>query len=160
MKNPIVSRPPATPGSPYPLAAVLLAATLAVTSAACTGDTERSETATETGSPAAAAVVVPAEGQRFDPPVSADQIPEGAWYCDMGTVHFARQERGKSVCPVCKMALVEKKPAESPAAESDDGGADAEGGKAAVDAHTDAGQSAPTSRADADQRGSTFRAEC
>ena len=41
----------------------------------------------------------------------AARIPEGAWYCDMGKVHYARSEKGDGVCPLCKMQLTEKGPA-------------------------------------------------
>lgn len=46
------------------------------------------------------------EGTKFDPPVQPSQLPEGAWYCDMGTVHWAAMvtpEDGK--CPQCSMDL-------------------------------------------------------
>ena len=56
----------------------------------------------------AAEVEVPAEGRTFDPPVAIAQIPPGAWYCDMGTAHYARQNQGDGVCPVCSMALKKK----------------------------------------------------
>jgi glucose/arabinose dehydrogenase len=57
---------------------------------------------------AAALVEVSASGTNFDPPVQKAQIPEGAWYCDMGTVHFARTEEGDKTCPRCKMKLHHK----------------------------------------------------
>jgi hypothetical protein len=44
-------------------------------------------------------------GTRFDPPVQPSQIPPGAWYCDMGTVHYARLDRGNGRCPECGMPL-------------------------------------------------------
>lgn len=56
----------------------------------------------------AGAMVAPtAAGQKLDPAVSKAQIPAGAWFCDMGTVHFARADRGDGTCPVCHMKLVE-----------------------------------------------------
>jgi hypothetical protein len=55
------------------------------------------------------AIEVPAQGKKFDPPVKADPLPAGAWYCDMGTVHYARMEKGDGTCPVCKMDLKQKK---------------------------------------------------
>ena len=48
------------------------------------------------------------EGKKFDPPVKSEALPDGAWYCDMGTVHYARSEMGDHTCPVCKMKLKEK----------------------------------------------------
>lgn len=50
-------------------------------------------------------VVVAAAGTSFDPPVEKSQIPEGAYICDMGTVHFARMEKGDGKCPECGMML-------------------------------------------------------
>jgi hypothetical protein len=54
-------------------------------------------------------VEVPAEGKKFDPPVRAQQLPAGAWYCDMGTVHWAQMNEANHVCPFCKMDLKQKK---------------------------------------------------
>lgn len=48
------------------------------------------------------------EGQKFDPPIKPEALPDGAWYCDMGTVHYARSEKGDHTCPLCKMKLKEK----------------------------------------------------
>ncbi|MGE0323832.1 MAG: hypothetical protein AB7S68_16080 [Polyangiaceae bacterium] len=71
----------------------------------------------ETGPAAAAASVkaasnkveVAADGTRFDPPVSSDRIPDGAWMCEMkGEVHYAAKNKGDGKCPVCSMALVQK----------------------------------------------------
>lgn len=56
-----------------------------------------------------ARVEVPAEGKKFDPAVTKEQVPDGAWICDMGTVHYARGEKGDGKCPVCGMMLVEHK---------------------------------------------------
>ncbi len=50
-------------------------------------------------------VAVPRDGKRFDPPVPSTAIPHGAWYCDMGTVHYARMQKGDGSCPVCGMDL-------------------------------------------------------
>lgn len=55
----------------------------------------------------AAAAKLPADGQRYDPAVEKAEIPEGAWMCDMGTVHYAAPHAGE--CPVCGMKLVQKK---------------------------------------------------
>ena len=35
-------------------------------------------------------VAVPEGGKEFKPPVKPEQLPAGVWYCDMGTVHYAR----------------------------------------------------------------------
>ncbi len=53
-------------------------------------------------------VEVPAEGANYDPAVAIEQIPEGSWYCDMGTVHYARAEKGDGECARCQMSLVQK----------------------------------------------------
>lgn len=59
--------------------------------------------------PAAGAMVaVTPEGARLDPVVKPEQIPSAAWYCDMGTVHYARGDKGDGKCPVCKMDLKQK----------------------------------------------------
>lgn len=49
------------------------------------------------------------EGQKFEPPIKAEALPIGAYYCDMGTVHYARSEKGDSSCPICQMKLSQKK---------------------------------------------------
>lgn len=54
-------------------------------------------------------VKLSAQGQKFEPPVAVEAIPEGGWYCDMGTVHYARSEEGDGKCPLCHMTLKEKK---------------------------------------------------
>ena len=54
-------------------------------------------------------VVVSKDGSKFDPPVDSTKIPEGAWMCDMGTVHYAALEQGDGKCPECGMALKEKR---------------------------------------------------
>lgn len=51
-------------------------------------------------------VDVAAGGSEYDPPVAVEQIPEGAFYCPMETVHYASLEAG--TCPACGMELVEK----------------------------------------------------
>jgi hypothetical protein len=60
--------------------------------------------------PSPGVVTVAAEGTRFDPAVRAEQLPAGAWYCDMGTVHFARMTEGDGKCPICHMKLKHKTP--------------------------------------------------
>ena len=62
---------------------------------------EADESAEETAS-----VTVPKEGKEFDPAVSVDKLPEGAWACDMGgTSHYAAMQKGDGRCPVCNMML-------------------------------------------------------
>ena len=53
-------------------------------------------------------VEVTAEGSTFEPAVSKDSIPDGSWFCDMGTVHYARADEGDGRCAVCGMQLVHK----------------------------------------------------
>lgn len=53
-------------------------------------------------------VEVADDGTVFDPPVQVDQIPDGAWYCDMGTVHYARMTEGDGRCAECGMTLTHK----------------------------------------------------
>lgn len=50
-------------------------------------------------------VDVPKEGKKFEPPISPARLPDGVWYCDMGTVEYARAERGDGRCPICRMRL-------------------------------------------------------
>ena len=47
-------------------------------------------------------------GFRFDPAIDVSRVPVGAWYCDMGTVHYASPAQGDGNCPVCGMRLVER----------------------------------------------------
>lgn len=56
-------------------------------------------------------VEVAAAGTKFEPAVQAEQLPAGAWYCDMGTVHWAGTDKpddGK--CPECGMELKQYDP--------------------------------------------------
>ncbi|MCB9739470.1 MAG: hypothetical protein H6747_09400 [Deltaproteobacteria bacterium] len=62
--------------------------------------------AAEKAPAAPAKVEVSAEGTNFDPPVQKAQLPDDVWYCDMGTVHYARKTEGDGTCPRCKMKLV------------------------------------------------------
>ena len=50
-------------------------------------------------------VTVAAAGTKFDPAVNKSQIPDGAYICDMGTVHYASLDEGDGKCPRCHMAL-------------------------------------------------------
>ena len=62
-------------------------------------------------------VELTAEGSRFDPPIEVEQVPSGAFYCDMGTVHYASLEQGDNACPVCGMLLTQQ-PSEDEDADS------------------------------------------
>lgn len=53
-------------------------------------------------------VEVADDGTRFEPPVHPEQLPAGVWFCDMGTVHYARHHKGDGKCPVCGMMLEQK----------------------------------------------------
>lgn len=53
-------------------------------------------------------VKVPKEGIKFEPPIAPSQLPDGVWYCDMGTVEYARAEPGDGRCPICRMRLKQK----------------------------------------------------
>jgi hypothetical protein len=53
-------------------------------------------------------VAVTPAGAKIEPPVVIARIPAGAWYCDMGKVHYARAEKGDGTCPLCKMQLTHK----------------------------------------------------
>ena len=56
-------------------------------------------------------VEVTAKGQKFDPAIKPEQLPAGAWYCDMGTVHWAATEKPEGgKCPECGMMLKQYKP--------------------------------------------------
>lgn len=57
---------------------------------------------------AAATVEVAVDGTNFEPPVDPATLPAGAWYCDMGTTHYAAMEKGEDKCPICGMALTLK----------------------------------------------------
>jgi hypothetical protein len=45
-------------------------------------------------------VEVPKEGKTFEPAVSIERLPEGAWYCDMGKAPWAAMEQPKDGCPI------------------------------------------------------------
>lgn len=47
-------------------------------------------------------------GKKLDPPAKLDQLPAGAYFCDMGTAHYAREVEGDGRCPLCSMKLVKK----------------------------------------------------
>ena len=92
-----------------------LVATVAIGAAACQSkDTEpdpapAAAEAPETAAPEAVeTVTLPREGKVFNPAIARAEVPEDAWYCDMGTVHFARPQKEDGLCPVCDMALVHK----------------------------------------------------
>lgn len=45
------------------------------------------------------------------PPIEKSAVPDGHWYCDMGTVHYSRAEKGDGKCPLCGMKLHHKEEA-------------------------------------------------
>jgi Cu(I)/Ag(I) efflux system membrane fusion protein len=52
---------------------------------------------------------IPKEGKKFDPAISADSVPAGAWYCEMnGESHWVQHDEGNGECPVCGMFLKQK----------------------------------------------------
>jgi|AntDeeMinimDraft_4_1070355.scaffolds.fasta_scaffold35972_1 hypothetical protein len=53
-------------------------------------------------------VEVEKDGTKFDPKVDKSKLPDGAWYCDMGGVHYARMEEGDGKCELCGMKLKKK----------------------------------------------------
>ena len=91
----------------------------AATEEAATEEAATEEAATEEAAPAdeapapaameaAQAPAVTAEGTKFEPPIEKDQVPAGAWFCDMGTVHYASLDKKDGTCPLCKMQLKHK----------------------------------------------------
>lgn len=71
---------------------------------------QEGESAGEDAAAASEQIEVTAEGGKIDPPVSKDKIPAGAYYCDMGTVHYARMDKGDGKCPECGMMLKQMTP--------------------------------------------------
>jgi rubrerythrin len=61
-------------------------------------------------------VDVPAKGTGFKPAIAKALVPDGAWICDMGTVHYARGAQGDGSCPICKMKLKQWKAQAAPKA--------------------------------------------
>ena len=57
---------------------------------------------------AADTVSLTAAGSKFDPPLEIAQLPAGAWYCDMGTSHYAGTDKKDGKCPLCHMDLKHK----------------------------------------------------
>lgn len=89
---------------------VMFGLALLVATVGCKSE-EKSEAAAkpEAAAPSTATIALTAEGSELKPPVTPDKIPAGGWYCDMGTVHYARAEKGDGKCPLCHMDLKEKK---------------------------------------------------
>ena len=94
--------------------ALLLAASIAgceKNEAAASPDTSRQASKAEEAkadAPSPTGVKVEKGGTKFDPPVKPSDIPDGAWMCDMGTVHFASLDKGSGKCPTCGMNLKKK----------------------------------------------------
>ena len=66
------------------------------------GETSKEVTAEKT--------VVKTAGEH-KPPIEKSAVPDGHWYCDMGTVHFSRADEGDGKCPLCGMKLHHKEAA-------------------------------------------------
>lgn len=79
--------------------------TLASVLVACAKDENMS---TPAASAPVGPVEVPKEGTKFKPPIKPEQLPSGAWYCDMGTVEYASMDKGDGTCPICQMKLKQK----------------------------------------------------
>ncbi|TDP63646.1 hypothetical protein [Bradymonas sediminis] len=72
---------------------------------------EKAEAPAEKAPEKLAKVELTATGTKFDPPIKVEQLPAGAWYCDMGTVHWASLENPKDGrCPECNMKLKQYDP--------------------------------------------------
>jgi len=91
------------------------ALTLALSVTACKKDEAsgkpvdtKSELATAKAPQKGTIASVTPEGTKFDPALTKDQVPEGAWMCDMGSVHYAASDKGDGQCRVCSMDLVQK----------------------------------------------------
>jgi Cu(I)/Ag(I) efflux system membrane fusion protein len=85
------------------------------------GSPEESNTGDETAASSSPGKLPP-DGKRFEPPVKPGEIPAGAWYCPMDTVHFAQPDKGDGSCPVCGMNL-EKKQSSKDSGTTDDSAA-------------------------------------
>ena len=71
-------------------------------------DSSKPTAAAETAKTAAAAPSTEAGGTVHKPPIQKDAVPDGHYYCDMGTVHYSRADQGDGKCPLCKMNLTQK----------------------------------------------------
>ena len=123
----------------------LLIATMAFTLGAGTSACKKDETADDSSASkpvAGGMVTLEAKGKKIDPPVKKSQIPDGAWMCDMGTVHFAGMEKGAGTCDLCGMQLVQKGAEAAPAADEAAPAAD-EAAPAADEAAPAADEAAP-----------------
>jgi len=94
------------------VAFVLLVAGLAAGAAGCDKSSPEGHSSSATAGAAGPVKVAP-EGTKFDPAITPDQVPEGAWYCNMNDhVHWAattKTEDGR--CPACGMNLTRKRSA-------------------------------------------------
>jgi len=53
-------------------------------------------------------VKVSKTGTKFEPGIAPEELPDGAWACEMGgKVHYARMEKGDGKCAICNMKLSE-----------------------------------------------------
>lgn len=71
-----------------------------------TPNQEPTEPEAKTVEAPAAIASLPASGRKFDPPIEPDTLPQGSYYCDMGTTHWATSTMPSNAkCPVCGMNL-------------------------------------------------------
>lgn len=81
---------------------ILLAFIVALSFAACKTDVNTANTQ-EKGSEAKKNI----KGEH-NPPIEKSEVTDGHWYCDMGTVHFTRADKGDGKCEICGMKLHHK----------------------------------------------------
>ncbi len=86
----------------------LILLTLAMTLGALACDNPKRPSQPPATQEAVKSVTVSQAGTTFDPPVKISQIPAGAHYCDIGTVHYARMDKGDGKCAECGMMLKTK----------------------------------------------------
>ena len=88
---------------------IFAASALLFTAAAACDQSKPAPSGDQPASPSAAAKTSkPAGGTKHDPPIKPEQVTEGHWYCDMGTVHYSRADKGDGKCPSCGMDLKQK----------------------------------------------------
>ncbi len=92
----------------HPITFIAAAALVSAAAAGCDASAPAAsggKTAEPTG---AAESSTPSAGTKHDPPIKPAAIADGHWYCDMGTVHYSRPDKGDGKCPSCGMALKQK----------------------------------------------------
>lgn len=91
------------------LFALSIALLMTLSLAACEKEQAEAEaTGSEAPAEAEGPVEVAADGTVFDPPISPDRLPDGVYFCDMGTTHYARADYDGERCPECNMMLTLK----------------------------------------------------